>query len=147
MLVLCVPSPNTSTAVLNAQAQQVLRVHRPKISTAGWENSTSALAMLAAFCMPAQISIWKSLRPLFGSCGVFKGFKRAVLGACKAPLGPLRILKGSECLSNGFISTSSSQTLCFVIFRTLGAQKLFSMLGSVLGQMDPFGPPWVPKNI
>ena len=69
---------------------------------------------------PAQISIWKSLRPIFalsGSCGVFKGSKRAVLGADKAPLGPLRILKGSESVLNGIISTRSHQTACFVIFR------------------------------
>jgi len=39
--------------VLNAQAQQVLRVHQQKISTAGEKNSTSALAMLAAFCISA----------------------------------------------------------------------------------------------
>ena len=69
---------------------------------------------------PAQISIWKSLRPIFalsGSCGVFKGSKRAVLGADKVPLGPLRILKGSESVSNGIISTRFRQTVCFVILR------------------------------
>ena len=65
--------------------------------------------------------MWKSLRPLFvlsGHCGVFKGSKRAVLGADKAPLGPLSILKGSESVSNGIISTRSRQTVCFVISRT-----------------------------
>ena len=71
---------------------------------------------------PAQISIWKSLRPIFalsGSCGVFKGSKRAVLGADKVPLGPLRILKGSESVLNGIISTRFRQTVCFVILRIL----------------------------
>ena len=64
--------------------------------------------------------MWKSLRPLFvlsGHCGVFKGSKRAVLGADKVPLGPLRILKGSESVLNGIISMRSHQTACFVIFR------------------------------
>ena len=69
---------------------------------------------------PVHINMWKRLKPLFvlsGHCGVFKGSKRAVLGADKVPLGPLRILKGSESVSNGIISTRSHQTACFVIFR------------------------------
>ena len=67
MLVLCVHGPKISTAVLIVQATTcagcsslVLRVHRPKNSTAGGKNSISALAMLAAFCisvlMEAQLS-------------------------------------------------------------------------------------------
>ena len=36
---------------LDAQVKQIWRLHSPKISTAGGKNSTSALAMLAAFCI------------------------------------------------------------------------------------------------
>ena len=37
--------------MLNAQIRQILRVDSPKISTAVGNISTSALAMLAAFCI------------------------------------------------------------------------------------------------
>ena len=41
-------------AVLDAQTKQILGVCSPKISTAGGKISTSALSMLAVFCISEQ---------------------------------------------------------------------------------------------